>query len=164
MKRFLRPIYWGIYKQICNFANYKPVFILGCGHSGTTLILRILAEHDDLNVLDYESDIFNTGVTRYKLINKLEKQRINNNKIYWVEKTPRHINYLGEIFDLLPNSKVIYMVRDGRDVAISMKKRFNNIDTGIERWIHDNSNGLKYINDDRVIVLKLEDFVINPKK
>lgn len=82
MKRFLRPIYWGIYKQIYNFANYKPVFILGCGHSGTTLILRILAEHDDLNVLDYESDIFNTGVTRYKLINKLEKQRINNNKIY----------------------------------------------------------------------------------
>jgi hypothetical protein len=75
IKKILRPIYWGIYRKSHNFSEYNPVFIVGCGHSGTTLILRILAEHKNLHVIDYESDIFNKGVTRYKLIKELEKKR-----------------------------------------------------------------------------------------
>lgn len=40
-----------------------------------------------------------------------------------VEKTPRHINYLDLIFRLDPAARVVLVVRDGRDVAASLKDR-----------------------------------------
>lgn len=40
-----------------------------------------------------------------------------------VEKTPRHVNHLKEIFRLDPTAKVVFIVRDGRDVAASLQKR-----------------------------------------
>lgn len=163
IKKLLRPIYWSLYKIAFNWKHYKPIFILGCGHSGTTLILRILAEHKDLHVLDYESDMFNEKVTRYPLIRQLEKERKKLSKQYWVEKTPRHIKYIDQIFKLMPQAKIIMMLRDGRDVAVSMKKRFGNIKTGVNRWVNENEKGLKYINDKRVLLIKLEEFVAKPE-
>jgi len=44
-----------------------------------------------------------------------------NNKIRWGEKTPHHIDYWDQISTLWRDVKVIHIVRDGRDVALSLK-------------------------------------------
>ena len=44
------------------------------------------------------------------------------NKPLWIEKTPNHINYLKEIRYFFPNAPIIHIVRDGRDVALSLLK------------------------------------------
>jgi hypothetical protein len=54
--------------------------------------------------------------------------------------------------------------RDGRDVAFSMKKRFGDLATGVNRWVEENKEGLKFKEDKRVFIIKLEDFVENPAK
>ena len=35
------------------------------------------------------------------------------------DKTPHHVSYLQDIYELYPSSKIVHMIRDGRDVAIS---------------------------------------------
>jgi hypothetical protein len=35
------------------------------------------------------------------------------------DKTQHHVSYLEEIHELYPSSKIIHIIRDGRDVAIS---------------------------------------------
>ncbi len=48
-----------------------------------------------------------------------------NNKIRWGEKTPSHIDYWEKIVDYWPAVKIVHIVRDGRDVALSlMNARF----------------------------------------
>lgn len=38
----------------------------------------------------------------------------------WVEKTPRNAIQLPELFTLFPDLRFVHMIRDGRDVAVSM--------------------------------------------
>ena len=41
----------------------------------------------------------------------------------WAECTPDHILYLSRIKQTIPNALVIHIIRDGRDVALSMEKQ-----------------------------------------
>jgi hypothetical protein len=41
----------------------------------------------------------------------------------WAECTPDHILYLARIKETIPSALVIHMIRDGRDVALSMEKQ-----------------------------------------
>jgi hypothetical protein len=47
--------------------------------------------------------------------------------------------YIKEMFVYTVKPKIIVVIRDGRDVAASLKKRFGNIEHGINRWITDNN-------------------------
>lgn len=38
----------------------------------------------------------------------------------WGEKSPRHVEYWEELHRLYPNAQVVHIVRDGRDVALSL--------------------------------------------
>lgn len=41
----------------------------------------------------------------------------------WGDKTPHYINHVDLLHGLFPRSKMIYIVRDGRDVALSLLKK-----------------------------------------
>jgi hypothetical protein len=41
----------------------------------------------------------------------------------WAENTPEHILYLAKIKKEIPDAMVIHMIRDGRDVALSLEKK-----------------------------------------
>ena len=56
-----------------------------------------------------------------------------------LEKTPRHIRVLDVIRGHLPRPRFLIVVRDGRDVAASMARRFGDVRVGIDRWIKDNT-------------------------
>ena len=45
-----------------------------------------------------------------------------NMKKRWIEKTPMHLMYLASILSFFPNAKLIRIVRDPRDVALSLQK------------------------------------------
>jgi hypothetical protein len=40
----------------------------------------------------------------------------------WAEKTPRHLLYIPQIKETIPNALIIHIIRDGRDVAASMSR------------------------------------------
>ena len=42
----------------------------------------------------------------------------------WAECTPEHLLYLKRIKETIPNALIIHIIRDARDVALSMDKGF----------------------------------------
>jgi glycosyltransferase involved in cell wall biosynthesis len=49
------------------------------------------------------------------------------------DKSPLHTDHVDEIFELYPEAKVIHVVRDGRDVAISLMHHFWNLSKDIHQ-------------------------------
>ena len=50
-------------------------------------------------------------------------RRGSSNSQAWGDKTPQYIRHLDIIDELFPEAKFIYIVRDGRDVALSLLKK-----------------------------------------
>lgn len=66
----------------------------------------------------------------------------NKGKKYWGDKTPSYILNLDIIDKIFPNSKYLYIVRDGRDVALSLLKKNwgpNNFYSCAQYWNDCNS-------------------------
>lgn len=135
-----------------------PIFIVGCGHSGTTLLRQVLGAHSKIYDIPYES--------RFCFDEKPERQiacfnrlTVCEGKTRWVEKTPRHIHCIPQLLERFPDGRILIILRDGRDVACSIRDRKGSIQQGILRWIEDNLAGEKYWNHPNVHVLKYEDLI-----
>jgi hypothetical protein len=142
------------------------IFICGCGHSGTTILNKIMSNHKNIYGLDYETGIFvkHKGEKLHSEINKLNKQRKLCNKKWLCEKTPGHVYHIDTIFQLVRTPKIILLVRDGRDVVSSLHKRYSNFEFSISRWIKDNQQWLNSEHRNKLYVLRYEDFVKSPEK
>ncbi len=99
-----------------------PIFIVGMPRSGTTLMERMIAQHPDVVSLN-ESEYFNTvdallrtgrNVTDIGLgyVGKhLPKRTLDKNPVNF-----RHVDLIRSVF---PDARIIRMVRDRDDIAIS---------------------------------------------
>lgn len=135
----------------------RSVFVVGCGHSGTTLLLRVLGSHPSFQAVLRETEVFLKPGTKEEL-DKLEGAAEACGKRL-VEKTPAHIRCIGQILKIRPNARVLIMLRDGRDVAVSVRKRKGNLLLGATRWREDNIAGQRWWNDHRVRVVRYERLV-----
>ncbi|MEX0772386.1 MAG: sulfotransferase [Balneolales bacterium] len=144
----------------------KLFFIMGCGHSGTTLLATLLSRNPEIFTLGYETKAFlpyNSLYIAKKFILSWDKLAKQFEKGYLMEKTPKHILCIDRIFHIVPHTKIIIVVRDGRDVVASLKKRFGSTGFAIDRWVLDNKPVSKWQHDKRIYMVKYEDLVINPK-
>lgn len=91
-----------------------------------------------------------------------------------VEKTPDHIDYAEHILDHFPEAKLIEVVRDGRDVCVSMQMRALNVNwpatdrsRQIEIWKEKIEKGLSLaqseIYKDRILQVHYEQLHQNPE-
>src|SRR5215831_5063199 len=146
-----------------------PVFVLGCGRSGTTLLYHMLLSAGNFAVYRTESNIINlmeprfgdlsvarnrrrmlkawynsrlyslTGLDKKTLEAQLDAECRNGGdflRIFmeqiahqqsmerWADCTPEHLLYLRRIKETIPNALIIQIIRDARDVALSMEKGF----------------------------------------
>jgi hypothetical protein len=53
------------------------------------------------------------------------------------------------------------MLRDGRDVACSIRDRTGDFESAVERWINDNRRAEEHLSDERVKRIKYEELVQN---
>lgn len=140
----------------------QPIFILGCGHSGTSVLLAILDSHSQIQAIGEETQILqfetNPRIIRWKFHRKMKEFTASR----WVEKTPRHVYHIANIFRVFPTAKIILLIRDGRDVACSIKKRYGNFEQGVERWIKDNEAARPFWGESQLYALKLEDLQNDP--
>lgn len=70
------------------------------------------------------SEIVESSSSNYFLIHKklMEKICQNQGKVCWSDSTPANVFHLKPIFTEFPNCHVLHMIRDGRDVAMSLEK------------------------------------------
>lgn len=142
--------------------SVPPLFIVGCGHSGTTMLRHVLGMHSRLYAVPYESRIFFHSRSKIALADWVwSLTAISLGKSRWVEKTPSHIHRMAQILKAYPDARILLLIRDGRNVAISLRKRWGDFERSVSRWVEDNRAGEPYWNHPNVMVLKYEDLVSN---
>jgi hypothetical protein len=184
-------------------SDAKAIFVLGCGRSGTTLLRGMLERHPRLWG-GPESGIFVRPVDPRALAEKFlwnperalriasetdsavsfaerffGEQAKEAGKDRWVEKTPKHVVCLGYLLGAFPNGRFIHVIRDGRDVACSLRNHpkaafrdgkiiplntNNPISKCIDRWVDDTAAGLSYRGHPRVLEVRYEDLVGDPER
>ena len=139
-----------------NLNNKVPIFILGMPRSGTTLVEQIISTHSkvfgagELNILSnsiYKLDILNKKVSKDLLL-KLRKlylahiNEFNTSKEMVVDKLPANYLWIGLIFTIFPNAKVIHVKRNAVATCWSnFTKYFSNPGIG---FVYSLSDLLKY--------------------
>ena len=165
-KKYLLGIFnLSYYNQL---SKSPPIIIGGCGRSGTTLLLSILAAHPKIHAITNETgeltkDKLNnpsTLISKIFIASHLKKE-INKNAVRWAEKTPNNVNNIDQILKFFKgNVKIVHIVRDGRNVITSKHPTLKNkFWVKKERWINDVTNGLKFLNHKNVYTIKYEDIV-----
>lgn len=84
----------------------------------------------------------------------------------WGDKSPLNTIYLDYIYPVYPDSKYIFLLRDGRDVASSMSKvRKKNLQYGVWRWnyaIQQMEWLVKKIPSEQFHLVLFKDLVLSP--
>lgn len=145
----------------------NPIFIVGCGHSGTSIMLRVLGNHPNLHAIPKETAVFLTADSTLKYrMHSWDKECFEAGHSRWIEKTPPHIFQISRFLSIRPKSQFVLMIRDGRDVVCSLKKRvgYSKVQDRIDRWVFDNKAGLRFWDHPQVKVVRYEDFVENPEQ
>lgn len=131
----------GAWTSYDDLEGRSPVFLLGFPRSGTTLLDQILSSHDRIAVLEEKENMIDAwselivpedGLARLAFLRREEVERYR--KLYWdrigshvhapegtliVDKLPLDTALVGLIHRLFPEAKVIFALRDPRDVVLS---------------------------------------------
>lgn len=154
-------------RQVVLYDDVKkaPIFIVGCGHSGTSLLLALLDAHPKIYGVPDETKMF-TRKLKYleNWISRIEKDLIRQKKARWVEKTPQHIHHIRHILQKWPQAKIIYIIRDPKDTVASLFSRYNDLEVSITRWVHDNNAGIRHREHPNIHVIKYEDLIVDQEK
>ena len=123
-----------------------PVFVVGCQRSGTTMLRLLLDSHSRIScgpetrfLEDLErivgSDwqrLSQYGFTQEEWLDRIatffggfqaDYARARG-KVRWADKSPRYAMRLDFVLRVFPDAQVVHVIRDGRDVAVSHRKRF----------------------------------------
>lgn len=89
-------------------------------------------------------------------------------KSRWVEKTPDHIEHVAEIRRHFPSSPILRMVRDPRDVALSLTRvpwGVSSVTEGLLFWKsqEDTSSGF-FEHDENSLTIRFEDLIARPRE
>jgi len=146
------------FRLITCFKNYEKILPYNLQHDKKELLKWLiekdykgrLAELLDVDLLSQTSDI-------KQLIEKsIEQKLTQHQKTVWGDKSPNLQHYIPDLLLLLPKTKIIHIIRDGRATAYSMSKRSKkNLLLSAQEWVDGNIVAL--INQD---ILGKEQFKI----
>lgn len=142
-------------------------FVVGCGNSGTTLLASRLGLHPAIYTVPVESTAFRPhrrlAYGRDRLLRWMaEAEAAGASQI--VEKTPRHVHTVHRIWALLPEARIVAVVRNPFDTVLSLRKRLGGgVDHGIARWRVANQAVRALAHDDRTLIVAYEALTADPK-
>ena len=144
------------------------------GHSRTCQLQHLDRLNRDLKISLPEParQIRSTDEARrfYETMAQLYVQRLHReNVVCFGEKTPEHTSHLAEIRRLFPEAKIIFLYRDGRDVALSLSQvpwMPRDLYVNFVVWLYY-FRALKRAHDGawpNIYFARYEDIVADPKK
>jgi protein-tyrosine sulfotransferase len=182
-----------------NYYERPIIFIGGFGRSGTTLMRAIIGSHPDvacgpetkiipellefiqnkLHSRAFIADLSHAGITE-KILDMATANFIhtlielqNGKATFQCAKDPNNVKFMIYLKRIFPNAKIVYMVRDGRDVSISFLKQYNeslnhiNMIKYMSSWRFFNKIGndqCKFLGNSSCMVVKYEDLVLDVEK
>jgi hypothetical protein len=182
----------------------RHIVLGGCGRSGTTLARVILDSHpaiccgpESKVLLDEPLDAqrlaerFKLDVAQVLAVRDASTSRgefvdrfaalccAASGKPRWAEKTPRNVLNLRWIFDRFPEARFVHLLRDGRDVACSLRTHprhkvvdgklvpldtWRPMDECAGRWRDSLRAVQPFLADPRVHTVRYEDLVGDPER
>ncbi|MGH0035095.1 MAG: sulfotransferase family protein [Myxococcota bacterium] len=123
----------------------KPIVVLGAARSGTFLLTRLIEQHPDVVVWQEPNTVWRAGNARIghdmipaacatpdviaHIRARFEEYRERHGARRFCEKTPANGLRLPFVLEVLPDAKLVHVIRDGRSVAVSARKKaMGNID------------------------------------
>lgn len=85
-------------------------------------------------------------------------------KRFWAEKTPVNCRAYSTFLDAHPGNRCVHLVRDGRDVVLSLMKRGFAMRSAVDRWVTDTASYLPLAESPRLLLMRFEDLVEDPAK
>ena len=158
------------YKNILNFLSCTNIFsedlLNSISKEGLKNLLKsIEPEYQNLLVSDSKKfDFFQNVMNSAAGFHCLDG---------WIEKTPQHFTKVKDILGEIPNSLIIYVLRNGIDVCASIRSRslqYDNfkkqydIEYGYNLWNKSVHKCLEVVDNKRVIPLLYEDFINDNEK
>lgn len=173
----------------------EPIFIGGEGRSGTTLMRAIINSHPNIICGSETHCFTNDSLKEYyrqckegyrariaefdpdpeHKINLMFQSMFNNffgeyakthNKARWADKTPYNIKSIDFYLDVFEgNIKFIHMIRDGRDVALSMLGMTwgpQTVEDAANSWKDIILESRKHVGKPYFIEIKYEDLIRSP--
>lgn len=115
----------------------KPIVILGAARSGTKMLANLLKKHPDVAYLEEPNyiwkrtngwvghDMLPALLATPELIEQIReiffKYTEKRCKTRFCEKTPANTLRLPFVLKVLPDAKIVHILRDGRDVSVSSR-------------------------------------------
>ena len=143
------------------------VFVVGCGHSGTTLLASRIGQHSQLHLIPRESNIFHPdrhNAVTHAVVKEWLYQTDLAKLRGFVEKTPKHVHSMGRIWDLLPDARVVGICRNPLDTIASIYRRFGDLNYAIERWLLDNRILFSAKKTKQFHIVRFEDLTQSPEQ
>jgi len=151
--------------QVCS--GVDSAFIVGCGHSGTTLLASRLGQHPRVELIPMETSWYlpqqSLKNTRNSMLVKLQEAEAKD-CVVLLEKTPKHIHCWRRILRVHSNALFIGIVRNPLDNIASLYKRFNDLDFCCARYQMDNQALLDLSKREFCLLVRFEDLIISPEK
>lgn len=148
-----------------------PIFIGGCGRSGTTVLLSIISAHPEIFACPRELGLFNEiiydnagrpGPYRIdRLYRCILSSHIPHGAQRFCEKSPSNVKRIAEIDSYFNgNFRFIHIIRDGRDVVLSRHPTDpSRYWVEPQRWVDDVRAGLRFQSHPKVLSLHYEDLM-----
>ncbi len=152
-----------------------PIFIGGCGRSGTSILLSVLSAHPAIEAIPNETEAFCPTAWEARpdlsapfhpeiIDDYLSSHQAHPQATRWLEKSPKNVLFFGRILDHFKGRvRLINIVRDGRDVVTSFHptRRRDKPWVSPERWIGDVTAGVPFDRHPLVHLVRYEDLILN---
>jgi hypothetical protein len=141
------------------------IHVCGCGHSGTSILTRLIGAHSAIHAIAGESGVAKKeSYRRYRLaLEQFRQESAAAGCSLWVEKTPKHVRHLRFILNTAPDSRIVLICREPRDCVASLRRRYGRLGKALRRWLHDNGRVQRWSAHPRTFLLRYEDLVGDPQ-
>lgn len=168
-----------------------PIFLVGCQRSGTTMLRLVLDSHSRISCgpetrfltsmerivgSDWER-LSRFGFERDDWLRRIadffggihDDYARGRGKARWADKTPLYAMALPFVTEVFPDAQIVHVIRDGRDVVVSHRKRFgywSAVKCVVKwpRYIHTARAAGRRMPPDRYYELRYEEAVREPEK
>lgn len=148
-------------------SDILSLFIVGCGHSGTTLVASKVGNSKDVFLYGKERHIFEPVHGYYTSHKEMEIFLTVTDQLHkkvFCCKSPKAVHSVPRARKIVSRAKFIFIVRNPLDNVSSLQSRFNDLDLSIERYCIDNTYLLRNYSEEDSLIVNYEDFVTKPQQ
>lgn len=145
--------------MLAKIFGYKWIFVVGCGHSGTSLVAAMLGAHPRIYAIPFETYAFTKAGDPKSLLKEIARSCDKRAARYICEKTPIHVTHIPDILKTFPRSHIVVCLREPKDVCASLKRRHGDLEKGVTRWLHDNQCALESMETPNILPLRYEQLI-----